>query len=187
MAPPAAATMAKTGVRSLSQVLQRSGRADTFLDDRIDAIRQRSCQGCAFPCERFSARTFSSYWLQNLTEATKMGTKICFGEKLPINASKLRFKILLRNDTCGQWFAYFCQVSWKSVNRKWPKRCVAFVAEKGQYFAPFSGRPALLERSRRKFYRITFSLLHIPLPSFVQIHPVYRELHATQKYLLRSV
>ena len=27
-------------------------------------------------------------------------------------------------DLCGQWFTFSCQVSWKSVQLKWPKRCV---------------------------------------------------------------
>jgi len=41
-------------------------------------------------------------------------------------------------------------------------------------FWPLS--PELLGRSRRKFYRITLSTHPIPLPSFVQINPVFRDI-----------
>jgi len=53
-----AAAIGKMGVNSVSRGYSA---ADTFLDDRIDAIRQRTCQGCAFPWWVFW--TSYSFWV----------------------------------------------------------------------------------------------------------------------------
>jgi len=45
--------LSKVGVPSVSGGY---GAANTFSDDRIDAIRQRTCQGCAFPRSAFFRR-----------------------------------------------------------------------------------------------------------------------------------
>jgi len=48
------------------------GAADTFSGDQTDAVRQRTCQGCAFACWAFfSIVAFSSYWPPNFMEATE--------------------------------------------------------------------------------------------------------------------
>jgi len=113
-----AAAIGKMGVTS---VFGGYSAADTFLEGRSDAVRQRTCQGCVFHGERFSAcHTVSSYWPQKFTEATEMGPQNLFWGKRPL---RKKFKISLQNNSCEQWFTYSCQVSWKLVKWKWPNRC----------------------------------------------------------------
>ena len=65
----------EVGVPSIS-----SGHSavDTFLNDRIDAVQQRTCQGCAFACECFWCRTVFKLLTPDFTKATK---KSVLGEK----------------------------------------------------------------------------------------------------------
>jgi len=144
--------------------------ADTFLDDRIDALRQRTCQGYAFPCWAFLVLyRFRVIDHKNWQKLTKLGPKICFfwWEIDPL--MEKNFKISpLRNDACGHGFTYFCQVSRKFVKRNWPKRRVMFLTEKKVCILLLS--PAPLERSRQKIHRVTlFPRSSCILLSFVQI------------------
>ena len=97
--------------------------------------------------------------------------------KLPKNQfltpKRKNFKLSLRKDPFGHWFAYSCQVSRKSVKRKWPNGSVVFIKKKIRTLPLSLG---LLKRSRQTFYRITLSPLSISLPSFVQICPVFDEI-----------
>jgi len=86
--------------------------------------------------------------------------KISF-KKRPLNG---KIKISLRKDSYRYWFTYnSCQVSRKSVKRKWPNGCVVFIT-KGLIFCFFVS-PIIL-----------FPFL-VPLPIFVQIRSVFDEIY----------
>ena len=64
------AAIGKVGVPSVSDSYSA---ADTFSDDRIDAIRQRTCQGCALLSlvSVFRRRAFFELLTAKFTEATE--------------------------------------------------------------------------------------------------------------------
>jgi len=140
-----------------------------FSDDRIDAIRQRTCQGCAFAwCAFFDVVSFWSYWPQS---SPKLSKDVFFGEKRrPFNGkmSKIRYKRIHRHTDSRQ-------VSRKSVKRKWPNRCAVFIMKKGWHFAPFS--VANSEAISPKFLQDNSFPIPISLPSFVQTCSVFEEIY----------
>ena len=73
--------LAKMGVPSVSGCYSAS---DTFLDDRIDAIRQRTCQGRAFAWWPVFFRRRTVYKLLTPEVRRKGAQKIIFGEKRPL-------------------------------------------------------------------------------------------------------
>ena len=95
--------------------------------------------------------------------------KISFGEKRPLNGKLSKF----RYESPARGFTYFCHG--KAV--LWPNRCVLrskliHHEKKVDILPPFLW---LLQRSRRKFDRITFPIPY-PCAKFVQIRPVFEEI-----------
>jgi len=74
----------------------------------------------------------------------------------------------------GTWIHVILPSFAENRKAKVTKRVRGIRHKKGWYFALCLW---LLERCHQKFYRITRSPFPIPLPSFVQIRPVFEEIY----------
>jgi len=100
----------------------------------------------------FRVVSFSSY-LPQKPKLPKWGTKSVLGKSDPLNG-----KISVLNDSFGQWFTYFCQVSWKSVKQKWPSWCVVFTGTVFWHILSLSLVPCLLRTSATVTVHFSLSL-----------------------------
>jgi len=151
-------------------------------------IRQTTCQECVFPWRTFfGVVPFSSYSPRKLSEAIKMSPKICFWEKRPLSGkiSKFRHEVIDADNDSGIP-AKFREIA-KSVKRKSPKRCVDFMTKiigKSYFLAPFSGAGAMSPKILQGYFPpLAISLL----PSFVQIHPVFRDMYAKMSFPIITI
>ena len=162
--------LAKTGTLRV----WRHSPGDTSVNDRTDDVWRKIglCQVSAFSgweffsvnnCVIYSFRvTDHRSWPKKLPNSNP---KICFGGKAILYRKKI--KILLRNDSPAREFTYSWQVSWKSVQRKWPKVFMGPKTTTGR-FLPLSSGP--VKRSRRNFLQGHRFPIPIRLPSFIEIH-----------------
>ena len=98
--------VAAIGKMAVSSVSGDYGAADTFSNDRIDVVRQKTCQGCALLGERFSA----SYRFSVIDpKVYRSCRKISFGIQATLNGkfSKFRYERFMRTR-----FMYSCKFSW---------------------------------------------------------------------------
>ena len=90
---PHLTAIGKTGVPHVPSVWLCYSAADTFLDDRTHAVRQRTCQECAFAWYAFWRRTFFRVIdPHSLAKEPKGGGKISFVKKWPLNGKISKFR-----------------------------------------------------------------------------------------------
>ena len=105
------AAIGKVGLPSVSGGY---GAADTLSDDRIDAIRQRTCKGRAFRLMSVFRRLAVFKLLTPEVSPTLPKNQLL--EKSDPLTEK-NFKISQQKDSAAHGFTYSCQVSRKSVKR----------------------------------------------------------------------
>ena len=86
--------VATIGNMGASSVARGYSAADTFSDDRVDAVRQRTCQRCAFAGDRYSASYRFQIIDHKISPKLPKGTQKCdfFLEKLPFNGKISKFR-----------------------------------------------------------------------------------------------